>query len=239
MKKIAVIIPAYCESANIIELCKDIFSHYERADILIVDDSPDTYTADVVKEFAHPQVNLLHRETKGGRGSAVIFGISHYILGPYDYFLEIDADFSHPPSEIPGLVKYAEEKSLDLLIASRYLHGSKIVNWPLTRRIFSKAANLIARILLQVPVHDYTNGFRLYSNNGAKELVNTCGKLGSGFIALSEILVNLYYRKYKIAEIPTIFINRIRGESSLSSKEIWSALIGLKKIYLLKRRLSK
>jgi dolichol-phosphate mannosyltransferase len=239
MKKIAVIIPAYCESINIIELCKDIFSNYERADILIVDDSPDIYTVDIVKEFSHPQVKLLHREAKGGRGSAVIFGIKHYISEPYDYFLEIDADFSHPPSEIPGLVRYAEEKNLDLLIASRYLHKSKIVNWPLTRRIFSKSANLIARILLRVPVHDYTNGFRLYSNNGAKELVGTCGKLGSGFIALSEILVNLYYRKYKIDEVPTIFINRIRGESSLSLKEIWNALIGLKKIYQLKRQLSK
>ncbi len=239
MKKIAVIIPAYRESANIIELCKDILSNYERADILIVDDSPDTHTVDVVKEFSHPQVNLLHRKTKGGRGSAVIFGINHYISGSYDYFLEVDADFSHPPSEIPGLVKHAEEKNLDLLIASRYLHKSKIVNWPLTRRVFSKAANLIARILLQVPVHDYTNGFRLYSKNGAIELVNTCGKLGSGFIALSEILVNLYYRGYKVDEIPTIFINRIRGESSLSPKEIWNALTGLTKIYQLKRQLSK
>ena len=67
MKKIAVIIPAYRESANIIELCKDILSNYERADILIVDDSPDTHTIDVVKEFSNPQVNLLHRKTKGGR----------------------------------------------------------------------------------------------------------------------------------------------------------------------------
>ena len=137
------------------------------------------------------------------------------------------------------MIKQAEEEKLDLLIASRYLRESKILNWPLSRRIFSKCANFLARIVLQVPVHDYTNGFRLYSKSAAVELVQTCGKLGSGFIALSEILVNLYYRKYAIREVSTIFVNRIRGESSLSRKEIWNALMGLKRIYQLKRQLSR
>ena len=86
---------------------------------------------------------------------------------------------------------------------------------------------------------DYTNGFRLYSKKAAAELVNTCGKLGNGFISLSEILVNLYYRQYSIGEVPTVFVNRIRGESSLSFKEIWNAVVGLKRIYQLKRQLSK
>lgn len=239
MKKIAVIIPAYGESENIVSLCKEILVHYSNADILIVDDSPDHLTVDAIEKFAHPQVRIVHRDTKGGRGSAVISGISQCINGPYDYFLEIDADFSHPPAQIPALVKQAEDEKLDLLIASRYLRVSKILNWPISRRIFSKCANFLARALLQVPVHDYTNGFRLYSRRAAVELVQTCGKLGSGFIALSEILVNLHYRQYVIGEVSTIFVNRIRGESSLSRKEIWNALMGLKRIYQLKRQLSK
>lgn len=239
MKKIAVVIPAYGESENIASLCKEILVHYSNADILIVDDSPDYLTVDVIEKFAHPQVRIVHRDTKGGRGSAVISGISQCINGPYDYFLEIDADFSHPPAQIPALVKQAENEKLDLLIASRYLRASKILNWPLSRRIFSKCANFLARALLQVPVHDYTNGFRLYSKRAAAELVQSCGKLGSGFIALSESLVNLYYRQHAIGEVSTIFVNRIRGESSLSLREIWNALIGLKSIYHLKKELSK
>lgn len=239
MKKIAVVIPAYGESKNIVGLCKEILVNYANADILIVDDSPDNLTIEAIQRFAHPQVRISHRDAKGGRGSAVISGISQYINGPYEYFLEIDADFSHPPAQIPALIKQAEEEKLDLLIASRYLRDSHILNWPLSRRIFSKCANYLARTLLQVPVHDYTNGFRLYSKGAAVELVQTCGKLGSGFIALSEILVNLYYRKYAIGEVSTIFVNRIRGESSLSRKEIWNALIGLKRIYQLKKQLSK
>lgn len=239
MKKIAVVIPAYGESENIVSLCKEILTHYRHADILIVDDSPDNLTVDAIKQFSHAQVRIIHRELKGGRGSAVIFGINQCINGPYDYFLEIDADFSHPPAQIPALITQAEAENLDLLIASRYLGDSKILNWPLSRRIFSKCANFVARALLQVPVNDYTNGFRLYSKKAAVELVQTCGRLGSGFIALSEILVNLHYRQYVIGEVSTVFVNRIRGESSLSLKEIWNALIGLKRIYQLKRQLSK
>jgi len=239
MKKIAIVIPAYGESENIVGLCKEILSCYSNAEILIVDDSPDNLTVDAVKLFSHPQVSLRHRDEKGGRGSAVLFGIGQCVNGPYDYFLEIDADFSHPPAQIPSLIAHAQNQNLDLLIASRYLDDSKIINWPLSRRIFSRCANFLAKALLQVPVSDYTNGFRLYSKKAAAELVNTCGKLGNGFISLSEILVNLYYRQYSIGEVPTVFVNRIRGESSLSFKEIWNAVVGLKRIYQLKRQLSK
>lgn len=239
MKKIAVVIPAYGESTNIVELCHEVLKHLPHTDILIVDDSPDNLTVDVISKLNHPQVTIKHRQTKGGRGSAVIQGIAECLKGEYDYFIEIDADFSHPPSQIPALIRQAEEENLDLLIASRYLPDSKILNWPLSRRIFSKCANLIAAALLQVPVHDYTNGFRLYSRRAAIELTKSCGKLGSGFIALSEILVTLYYRKYAIGEVATIFANRIRGESSLSRKEIWNAFTGLRRIYKLKRELAK
>jgi dolichol-phosphate mannosyltransferase len=239
MNKIAVIIPAYGESTNIVDLCKEILVHYRNADIFIVDDSPDNLTVDAIEEFAHPQVRIFHRDVKGGRGSAVIFGIGQSIDGIYDYFIEIDADFSHPPKQIPSLVTQAVENNFDVLIASRYLEDSLILNWPFSRRFFSKCANFLARALLKVPVHDYTNGFRLYSKRAAVELVKTCGKLGSGFIALSEILVNLHYRQYVIGEVSTVFVNRIRGKSSLSRKEIWNALLGLQRIYQLKKELSK
>jgi dolichol-phosphate mannosyltransferase len=239
MKKIAVVIPAYCESENIVDICKEILVCVPNANVVVVDDSPDLLTVKAIHEYAHPQVQVIRRESKGGRGSAVIEGIKRQVDGAYDYYLEIDADFSHPPKQIPELIAYAEKNKLDLLIACRYLNGSQILNWPLTRRVFSKCANLLARTVLKVPVSDYTNGFRLYSKRAAIELTNTCGKLGSGFIALSEILVNLHYRQYKIGEVPTIFVNRIRGQSSLTRKEISNALIGLRRIYQLRKRLEK
>jgi dolichol-phosphate mannosyltransferase len=237
MKKLAIIIPAYKEGENLTSLCIEILKYSRQADILVVDDSPDEQSVKAIVQLNHPQIKLIHRREKGGRGSAVILGISELIKSGYEYILEMDADFSHPPSQIPSLLEFAQERQLDLTIASRYLLESRIENWPLSRRLFSKAANIVAKVLLRVPVTDYTNGFRLYSLHASREISSTCGQLGSGFIALSEILVNLHYRGYKVGEVPTVFTNRVRGESSLSRKEIWSALVGLKKIYFLKRKL--
>lgn len=148
----------------------------------------------------------------------------------------MDADFSHPPAQIPSILNRARTENLDLLIASRYLNESQILNWPLSRKIFSKCSNILAKVLLRIPVNDYTNGYRYYSQNAAALITKTC-KRGKGFIALSEILVTVYYSGLKIGEIPTTFVNRVRGESSLNHKEISNALVGLFKIYRLKREL--
>ena len=239
MKKLAIVIPAYKESENLIPLCKAITATYPASEILIVDDSPDEKSVKLIEEFGDKTVSIIHRREKGGRGSAVIAGISVLLKREFDFYLEMDADFSHQPSEIPVLITKAQSCTLDLLIGSRYLNGSEILHWPLNRRIFSKFANKVARYLLKVPVTDYTNGFRLYSPAAAKVVVNDCGRLGTGFIALSETLVNIYYRDLKVGEIETKFINRMRGESSLSFNEIWSAFRGLFKIYKLKRSLKK
>ncbi|TAL64998.1 MAG: glycosyltransferase, partial [Legionella sp.] len=192
MKKIGVVIPAYCESENIVDLCKEILSSYSNADIIVVDDSPDLKTIEALENYSNPKVKIIHREFKAGRGSAVLFGLSQLSDSDCEYFLELDADFSHPPKQIPSMVEYAVANNIDLLIASRYLKKSKILNWSLSRRVFSRCSNFLAKNLLRVPVTDYTNGFRLYSKRAASEINTTCGKLGSGFIALSEILVNLY-----------------------------------------------
>lgn len=125
-----------------------------------------------------------------------------------------------------------------MIIASRYLPESRIVNWPLSRRVFSRAANILARSVLGVPIHDYTNGYRVYSRAAAEMIDRTCGRLGKGFIPLSEVLVNLYYGGFRIAEVPSLFVNRSRGESSVTFWEIRNALVGLFKIYGLKRELA-
>jgi len=150
---------------------------------------------------------------------------------------EMDADISHPPEQLPYLLEEARTEESDLLIASRYLPTSKIHNWPVSRRIFSRCANLLARFVLRIPITDYTNGFRVYSRRAAELVIETSGRYGDGFIALSETLVNLHYRGYKICERSTIFSNRLRGESSVTYKELARALLGLIKIFGLKLKL--
>ena len=149
----------------------------------------------------------------------------------------MDADFSHDPAELKRNINFFFNNSLDLLIGSRYLKRSKIINWSLSRRIFSSLANFLARNLLQIPITDFTNGFRIYSRRSAQKIVNDCGKIGDGFIVLSEILVVLYLNNFKINEIHSKFVNRVRGESSVGFKLILQSFVGLIKIYLKKRKL--
>ena len=150
-------------------------------------------------------------------------------------FIEMDADHSHRPSEINRNLKYFKKNSLDLLISSKYLKKSKIKNWPLSRLFLSYISNKLARFLLGVKVSDYTNGFRIYSRRSVESIVNECGNIGDGFIILSEILLNISKKKYKIGEIHSTFINRVRGQSSVTPILIIESLVGLIKLFFIKK----
>ena len=148
----------------------------------------------------------------------------------------MDADFSHRPSELKKNIKLFKKKNYDLLISSRYLKKSKIINWPISRKIFSKLSNILAQLVLKVNVSDYTNGFRIYSSNAVNIILKKCGKIGDGFIILSEFLLALNINKLRIGETNTIFVNRIRGESSVNFKLIVNSFVGLIKLFIIKKR---
>jgi glycosyltransferase involved in cell wall biosynthesis len=228
---IAIIIPAYNESDNIKNLIKKIRQNI-KSQIIVVDDSNNNLTKNILKKI---KTNIIYikRNKKLGRGSAVLEGLKNSLKKKeVEIFIEMDADLSHPPSELRRNIKFFNEKNLDLLIGSRYLERSQIINWPVSRRIFSKLANYLARFLLKIPCTDYTNGYRIYSRSAAKKIVQKCGKIGDGFIILSEILLVLYKNNFKIGEIKTKFVNRSRGESSANLKLIIASLVGLIKIFL-------
>ena len=148
----------------------------------------------------------------------------------------MDADFSHDPRELKRNIQLFNTSKSDLLIASRYLKKSKIKNWPIARKIFSKMSNLLAQSLLKINVSDYTNGFRIYSSRATKLILKKCGKIGDGFIILSEILVALHVNKFNINETHSIFVNRLRGESNVNFSLILNSLLGLIKLYLTKNK---
>ena len=229
-----IIIPAYNEEENIVDLINKIKNEVD-CHIAIIDDSENEKTKSLFKNINDETVHYFHRNRKLGRGSAVIYGLDKFInMNEIRCFIEMDADFSHDPTELKNNINLFNDKNLDLLIASRYKKNSKIINWPLSRRILSKFANKLARILLGVPVSDYTNGFRFYSPRAAKVVISECNKLGGGFIILSEILLVLYKKSYKISETNSIFRNRTRGESSVNINLIFNSFKGLIKLYLLK-----
>ena len=125
--------------------------------------------------------------------------------------------------------------SLGIWQTVRYTKKSKIINWSLRRRLFSLLANFLARQLLQLPITDFTNGYRIYSRRAVDKIILNCGKSGDGFIILSEILVEIYLNNFKIDEIESIFLNRKRGESSVNLNLIIESFIGLLKIYSKKK----
>jgi dolichol-phosphate mannosyltransferase len=237
VNQIAIIIPTYNEEKNIERLIKNIKLYVGNVLIIVVDDSSNNKISTIIKK---KKLDILYfnRGKKAGRGSAIIFGLKKLLTKKkIKAFIEMDADFSHNPAELKRNINFFFNNSLDLLIASRYLKRSKIINWSLSRKILSSLANFLARNLLQIPVTDFTNGFRIYSRRSAKKIINNCGKIGDGFIILSEILVVLHLNKFKINEIHSKFVNRIRGESSVDFKLILQSFVGLIKIYLKKRKL--
>ena len=236
-KKIVIIIPTYKEEENIFQLIKKIDKLKFKKDVIIVDDSPKILNN--LKKLKKKNFTYLYRGKKLGRGSAVIQGLKYAFKRNYDLFIEMDADFSHNPNELMSKIKFFNKNSLDLLVASRYKKNSMIKNWPLQRTILSKMSNFLARSLLGVPVTDYTNGFRFYSKRSVKIIITKCGKIGDGFIILSEILLRISQMKYKIKETNTIFVDRERGESSVSLSLIFNSLLGLFKLYINKNQFKK
>ena len=229
---IGLVIPAYEEEENISILIQEIKRHI-KAKIIVVDDSKSNLTKKIFKK-RKKNVFYFKRNNKLGRGSAVLFGLRKLLKSKkISIFIEMDADKSHRPSEINRNLRYFKKNSLDLLISSRYLKKSKIKNWPTSRLLFSYISNKLAKFLLGVDVSDYTNGFRIYSRRSVESIVKDCGKIGDGFIILSEILLNISKKNYNIGEINSIFINRIRGKSSISPKLIIESFFGLIRLFFI------
>jgi len=234
---IAVIIPAFNEQENLFKLTT-LIKKYINSKIIIVDDSISNETEKIIKKKKF-NCYYFRRNKKLGRGSAVLYGLKKALkLKKINLFIEMDADLSHSPQELKRNLNYFIYNNLDLLISSRYLRGSKIINWPVSRKIFSRISNLLARFLLGIPITDYTNGFRIYSRRAAKIVIKKSGKIGDGFIILSEILLIIYNQNFKIGEINSKFINRVRGESSVNIKLIIESFFGLIKLYLLKKKIN-
>ena len=200
MKSIGIVIPAYNERENILKLIRKIRNSLNCI-IIIVDDSADLSTQKILKKNKIKNVRYYNRGKKSGRGSAVLFGFKKLlkIKKNINCLIEMDADLSHSPSELKRNISYFYNNSLDLLIGSRYLQDSKIINWPLSRRILSKFSNMLAKTLLEVPVNDYTNGYRFYSKSAAKTIISKCKKTGGGFSILSEIILILWKMNFKIS----------------------------------------
>jgi dolichol-phosphate mannosyltransferase len=221
-----IVLPTFNEALNLPFLVARIME-LPRVDVMVVDDgSPDGTgpLADELAEEFSPRLSVIHRPTKSGRGGAVMAGFKEAIGRDYQWFGEMDADQSHQPEEMPALIEALSHA--DMVVGARYLPGGAIEGWPPHRRIWSRCSNAIIRLALGVPMHDFTNGYRLYSRR-AVEVLTTAKLRETGFITLSEWAYTIHRAGLAITEVPTSFINRRLGESNMSVSEAVGAIRAL------------
>ncbi len=240
-QKIGIVLPTYNEAENIGHLLENIFKQNLDAAVLVVDDSPNDQTSTAAQQvisrlaLSNPNVDyqIIKRAGGTGRASAVRAGFKLLAQREFDYVIEMDTDGSHPPEQLPELINTAIKESADIVICSRDLPGSKIIGWPIERKILHFLANFSCRVLLKLGIRDYMNAYRIYSQRAVKVTLEEAGKISTGFWAFGESLVQIKARQGKVKEIPTVFTNRVHGESKVEAKVIWGCLKELGKVYRL------
>lgn len=243
----SIIIPTRNERNNLEKLLPVLTHLYPQSPVFTVDDNSADDTGAFLKQFClnHPQVHLISRKNQRGRGSAVIDGLKKAAKDKkISYFLEMDADFSHNPNEIKKLLSKVpqgnalQSKALPykdlkepVIIGSRHIPGAKFLHCSPLRVFLSKLANWYIKLILKIPINDYTNGFRLYPKQAVQELINTHIK-ETGYIVLSETAYILHKKGFKFKEVPTVFVNRKEGRSHATIIEFLRSLPAILRIKL-------
>lgn len=230
IKSPIVIIPTYNERENIKILVENILSSPVKINILIVDDnSPDKTgeIADLLAQEHYRKVNVLHRLKKNGLGTAYLDGFKFAIDNGFDCIITMDADLSHDFNAIPSFLTEIEDS--DFVIGSRYLNGIRILNWDFKRLILSQAANFYVRKVGGFPFTDATGGFNCFRTNVIKSInLNNFSSVGYSF--LIELKFKTSKHNFIIKEMPIIFSQRNAGNSKLSKKVFFEAMIVVLKL---------
>jgi dolichol-phosphate mannosyltransferase len=230
--KILVAVCTLREAANITAILEQLRASVPDADLLVVDDNSDDGTADLARQFADQDGRtrvIVRNET--GLGGALRLAMQIAVEGKYDWFVNLDADFSHDPSEVTRLVNRAiQGPDVDVVIGSRYIAGGRILGWPLYRRWMSRWVNRIAKARLELNVADCSGSMRCYRVSSLRRM--GLDKLSSnGYSVLEEVLVVMQRTiDAKFVEVPITFTDRHAGESKLTMAE---AIRSIKKIWSL------
>lgn len=229
MNRALVIIPTYNEIENISAIIEAVIGLPRQFDVLVIDDNSPDGTAAVVKEKIQKypgRIHLLQRAGKLGLGTAYIEGFKYGLKSGYDYIMEMDADFSHNPNDLIRLLAACEEKGADMSIGSRYITGVNVVNWPMGRVLMSYFASAYVRFITGMSLRDTTAGFVCYSRK-VLEAINLDKIKFKGYAFQIEMKFKAYMRKFKVVEVPIIFINRRLGTSKMNSGIFGEAMFGV------------
>ncbi len=220
--RVLVIIPTYNESENIRIILDRLRISVPQVDVLIADDNSPDGTGHIADELAaDPAVNVLHRPGKEGLGAAYLAGFAWAKERGYDAVVEMDADGSHAPEELPRLLDTLADA--DVVLGSRWVKGGRVVNWPLHRHLISRCGNLYTRLALGMPVKDATGGYRAYRMTALDKMdVNTVASQGYCFQV--DLAWRAHRHGFRVVEVPIRFVERERGASKMSSSIVREAL---------------
>lgn len=223
-----VIIPTYNEKENIENIINAVFALPVMFDVLIIDDNSPDGTAAIVERMQKQwdgRLHLLKRSGKLGLGTAYIMGFKWCLNAGYEFIIEMDADFSHPPKKLLEL-RQACLDGADVAIGSRYVSGVNVVNWPMGRVIMSYYASAYVRIVTGLNVRDTTAGFVCYRRN-VLEAIDLDKIRFKGYAFQIEMKFTAFKMGCCIKEVPIIFVNRVLGTSKMNSSIFGEAVFGV------------
>jgi dolichol-phosphate mannosyltransferase len=212
-----VIVPTYNEGPNIGRLVRAILAADPALDVLVVDDNSPDGTGRLADELAQAdeRVQVLHRAAKQGLGAAYLAGFRYALARPYAAIMQMDADFSHNPDDLPRLLAPLRANEADLVLGSRWVAGGGTRNWPLHRQLISRGGSLYARTVLSTTIRDLTGGFKCWR----RETLAAClrdGVRANGYGFQIELTWRALRAGFRVCEVPITFTERVYGHSKMS-----------------------
>lgn len=231
-----VIIPTYNEIENVERMVEVVLGLEKEFDLLFVDDASPDGTADLIRELQQKhghRINLEERQGKLGLGTAYIHGFKWALSREYDYVFEMDCDFSHDPNDLIRLYAACKDEGADLSVGSRYCSGGKVKNWPWNRILMSYFASVYVRLILWINVKDTTAGFMCYHRD-VLEKINLDGVTFKGYAFQICMKYAALRHGFKLKEVPITFVDRLYGESKMSTGIFKEAFFGVWKMKKMK-----
>jgi dolichol-phosphate mannosyltransferase len=214
--RVLVVIPTYQERDNLGPVVARLHAAVPDADVLVVDDASPDGTGELADEMAaaDPRVKVLHRTGKQGLGAAYLAGFATALRDDYQVVVEMDADGSHPPEDLPALIAALEDA--DVVLGSRYVPGGIVRNWPARRQLISRAGNLYSRLALGVPIKDITAGFRVFRRQVLEEF-DLDQVASQGYCFQIDMAWRAVLAGFRVREVPITFTERQRGSSKMDT----------------------
>ncbi len=225
--RVLVIVPTYNEALNIRPVLGRLRAAVPHADVLVADDNSPDGTGDLADALASDdaQISVLHRPGKEGLGAAYLAGFAWGLERGYDVLVEMDADGSHRPEDLPRLLAALKDNggTADLVLGSRWVPGGAVVNWPASRKMISRGGTLYAKVALGIPIRDATGGFRAFRADTLRGL-NISDVASQGYCFQIDLAWRAVQRGFSVVEVPITFVEREHGVSKMNRGIVTEAL---------------